>query len=340
MNSKTEQKLIYPISLLLSSRRKTFEALGRSAGISGDTVLRLVEHSAATFGDLIGIANKVFKRRRKYLIIDDTLIKKIYSKLIEGTSDNYDSSDKKVYRSLCSVVAVITDGRIVIPVTQDIWTSKELHPDTYQTKWQIAQKLILQIQQELSIYMFLADGLYAVHEFLEWLCEKNINFEMKFHSNRVINNHTYTGQIKYDAQFKLSGKRTMRTMHGTWKGSPFYFTAFRRISNAGEVSVVFLISNYKASARDHVRAYEFRWVIEKFFRTAKQHLGLNDCQSRKLNLQKNHIMNVFFMYALLQIECKKTKHKTIESLIKSLDLHDFDLTKSLFMRSAENFGVA
>ncbi len=81
--------------------------------MSGDTISRLVEHKAATFEDLTKIIRTVWKRKKLYLIIDDTLIMKIYSKLIPGTSDNYDSSDGKVYRSLCAVVALITYGEII-----------------------------------------------------------------------------------------------------------------------------------------------------------------------------------------------------------------------------------
>ncbi len=37
MIRKTERKLTYPVALLLSSpSRKTFESLGREAGVSGD----------------------------------------------------------------------------------------------------------------------------------------------------------------------------------------------------------------------------------------------------------------------------------------------------------------
>ena len=53
-----------------------------------------------------------------------------------------------------------------------------------------------------------------------------------------------------------------------------------------------------------------------FFRTAKQHLGLGDCQSRKLKLQKNHIINVFFAYALLQSKTIKQKLLNPETALR------------------------
>jgi hypothetical protein len=341
MTSKTERKITYPIALLLSMpSRKTFESLARSLATSGSSVSRMVADYAATTDDLIRIVKKLLKGKRLYLIIDDTLILKLYSKIIPGTCDNYDSSDGKTYRSLCAVVAVITDGNIAIPIDKSIWTSKEFAQDAYAKKWELAQKLIMKIRQKLPIYMLLADGLYAVFEFVEWLISQDIRFEMRFHSNRVIDDKGVKCQIKKSSKFVMSGKRPIRTIRAEWKGVSFYFTALRRVTKTGTVTVIYQVSNYKASARKHTQAYGYRWDIEKFFRTAKQKLGLNDCQSHKLELQENHMLNVFFIYALLQIERKKNNLKNVETAIKQLNRRDLGQIKSRMMRLAENFGVA
>ena len=84
----------------------------------------------------------------------------------------------------------------------------------------------------------------------------------------------------------------------------------------------------------------YRWNIEKFFRTAKQKLGLNDCQSRKKELQEKHLLNAFFAYALLQYNRKKKKLKNVESAIKSIKHLSFVEIKHSFMRSVEIFGIA
>lgn len=340
MISRTERKITYPIALLLSiPGRKTFEALARELQTSGDSISRLLENYAATMADLIRIVKDLFKHKRLYLIVDDTLIRKMYSKIIPGTSDNYDSSDGKTYRSLCSVVAVITDGKIAVPVGQEFWTASEFAKNSYATKWEIAKKLITKIRQEVSIYMVLADGLYAVSAFLKWLSSQDIRFEMRFHANRVIDGGELKSQIKKNPKFKMSGRRPKRTIKAKWHDMAFYFTAFRRVANNGYVSVIYQVSNYKASAREHTQVYGYRWNIEKFFRTAKQKLGLNDCQSRKLDLQKKHILNVFFVYTLLQCERQKHKLKNVETVIKQLKHQDFAQIKLRIMRSAKIFKV-
>lgn len=341
MISKTERKITYPIALLLSMpSRKTFEALARSLGKSGSSMSRMVADCPATTDDLIKIVKKLLKGKRLYLIIDDTLILKLYSKIIPGACDNYDPSDHKTYRSLCAIVAVITDGKIAIPIDKEIWISAEFAQDVYEKKWELAQGLIEKIRQELPIYMLLADGLYAIFDFLKWLISKDIRFEMRFHSNRVINDKGIECQIRESRKFVMSGRRPKRTIRAEWKGIAFYFTALRRVTKTGTVTVIYQISNYKASAREHTQSYGYRWDIEKFFRTAKQKLGLNDCQSHKLELHENHMLNVFFIYALLQIERKKNNLKNVETAIKQLNRMDFSEIKSLIMRLAQNFGVA
>jgi len=80
-----------------------------------------------------------------------------------------------------------------------------------------------------------------------------------------------------------------------------------------------------------------RWNIEKFFRTAKQKLGLNDCMVRNKEGQKKHVYNVFFAYSLLQIEKVKQKAKNVETVIKSIKSYKFDDLQHRFIPSIKNF---
>ncbi len=55
-----------------------------------------------------------------------------------------------------------------------------------------------------------------------------------------------------------------------------------------------------------------------FFRTAKQKLGLQECQSRSIVKQKAHFYFVFLSYTYLQIECHAKKAKNVEEVLKEL----------------------
>ena len=101
MISNTEQKLIYSASILLSTDKKTAESLANISGVSGDTMLRMLQDSSVKPEELILMAIQFFGTNYLKVILDDTVLEKMYSQLIEGSSDNYDASTGHVYRSLC-----------------------------------------------------------------------------------------------------------------------------------------------------------------------------------------------------------------------------------------------
>lgn len=319
MIRKSEHQLTYPVALILSNaKRKTCEIISSEAGLSGDTFLRILNRKMVTIDDLVKLAQKALIGNKWYLIIDDTIIDKLYAKVIEGACDNYDSASKNIYRSLCSIAAVITDGKTVIPIEQMLWISKEFAPNNYKKKWELAHELIEKLKNVLPIYMLIADGLYATENMIKKCLDKNIFFEMRFHSNRIVEWNGNKAQIKKWTDLELKGRRCKRSRCAYWRGMKLYFTAFKRVAKTGRVTIVYQVSNYKASAREHVQNYGYRWGIEMFFRTAKQHLGLNHCQVQNQSAQENHIRNVFFAYALLQIEKKKHRLKNTEDALRRL----------------------
>ena len=89
-------------------------------------------------------------------------------------------------RSLCSVVAMISDGKRSIPIDQDLWISHDLVQNKYKTKVQIALELISRVKKLVCIKMVIADGLYATEEMISNLIKEKFYFEMRFHANRVV----------------------------------------------------------------------------------------------------------------------------------------------------------
>jgi hypothetical protein len=326
MISQTERKIIYPLSLLLSTNKKTAESLSKTSNVSGDTMLRILDKNAVSPETLAMIAVAFFGTNRLHVIIDDTIIQKMYSTLIEGSGDNYDSSKHQYYRSLCTVVAMVSNGWFALPVTHEFWINKDVLKDEYKTKVQIAKKLIEHLSMFICIDTAILDGLYATQEMITWLNGKGINYEMRFHSNRLIhrNESDIPLKVRHHDALKLNGTKKAKTVRFFWKGISVYITSVKRTNKKGISSIVYQISNAKLSAQQHVRLYEYRWNIEIFFRTAKQSLGLMECQSRKLSLQKNHIFNVFFAYIVLQFERKIQKLKNPESALRNIRCKNYN----------------
>ncbi len=59
MISITNQQLIYPVALILSTTRKTCKAMASVAGKSGDTFCRLLKEKSVTPHDLVNIAKNI-----------------------------------------------------------------------------------------------------------------------------------------------------------------------------------------------------------------------------------------------------------------------------------------
>ncbi len=237
--------------------------------------------------------------------------------MIEGVWDNYDSSTGTIQRSLCSVVGLLTDGVRALPLDHKLWISKELMLDQYKTKLKLAQELITEIKNHFTVHMVLMDGLYATKEMIKYLIEQDMRFEMRFHSNRKIEleGRSVLVPIKDYFHDQLKPRMNSRTIKGLWGGMNLFFTAVRRICKNGKETIIYQVSNYQARSSQHVKVYSKRWKIEKFFRTAKQDLGLNDCQARGLSAQYNHIKEVFYAYGLAQYIQHKYALNNVESAI-------------------------
>jgi len=96
-----------------------------------------------------------------------------------------------------------------------------------------------------------------------------------------------------------------RTIHVVWHDIKLYLTAQKRIDKKGKETIVYQVSTYSAKPSQHVKMYKNRWPIEKEFRTTKQHLGLQECQSTKMKTQLHHAAAVFLAYAYLVVEQKR-----------------------------------
>lgn len=342
MLKKIASNILYPIVLLASTlKRKTCESLGIEANETGDKINKALEYMTLEIRDFIKAAQKILKKKRRYLILDDTLIDKLYARYIEGISDNYSSGKGRRVRSLCASVCMLSDGVDAIPITFELWISQEFSPDKYLTKTEVAQKVIESVLQHAAIDVVVMDGLYSNVNMILWLNEKNIPFEMRMHANRVININGESHKIKGYPKFDLmNGYQTNRTVKGSWHGIDLYFTAVRREDKNGKRTIVFQVSNYVASAKEHKKIYDLRWNIEKFFRTSKQYLGLNDCQSPKIEKQKKHIFSVFVAYIIALHERKKRKLKNVEEAIKFIRRQNCDRKSYIFDTFKEIFQTA
>lgn len=270
-------------------------------------------------------------------IIDDTAIHKKYSKVIQGTSEIYDTSTGCVKKGFSVVVLIWSNGDIEIPIDFAYWVNRE-YCDNYKKKNEIAIELIKR-NMYLPFDKLLFDGLYTTTTMLNFCKDNNIKFEARMHANRLIQTKKGSFQLKHHPKLKLTKNNRCKTIKAQWQGFFCYVTILKRKNKKGEWNIVYQISNFKTNAKNHVAYYEKRWPIEKMFRTCKQKLGLGDCFSKKIYCQRAHIQHVFISFVFLQTEKLKYHLKNPEEAVKKLlRLKPQELANRI-SRFVQNFGA-
>ncbi len=312
---------IYPILLIKSIGKKSFQALGEAVNKTGKTIRRWMLPADQIFDQNIAIAKHIFANKATlYLSIDDTLIKKMYSRVMRGTGWFYDSKIGKkliAYKVLC---AAIGDSRHLIPIAASFLFDKDLLGEEIQSKSDMVKNMILSTRSTFrdKNIIVVMDGAFATIEILTWAIKNSIKVEVRMHSNRKVKYKGMCLPLHYIKRLVPRGKHFARTIRVEWHGILLDITCQRRVDKHGNGTIVYQAATYQAKPSYHIDAYNRRWPIEKCFRTSKQHLGLQDCYSTNMNVQLNHVASVFQAYALIQLEMKKRKIETPEKTIRTL----------------------
>jgi hypothetical protein len=314
--------IAYPV-LLITSIQKGFEALGRRIDKTGKTVARWLQTYQLYFDQIKILLRYQFRDKQLLiLVIDDTLIKKIYSQLMEGSGRFYDTKIGRRITAYKLLAAMLTDGKQAIPFESTFLFSKELLPNPKESKYDWIKKIIRMVQLMFPGVRIIvtADGAFSSKDFLRWCSENKIDIEVRMKSNCVV---VYKGQriaIRDIRTLRPKGRQTARTIAVLWHDIPLQITAELRTDKHGKKSVVYQASTFEAKPIEHVRIYKMRWCIEMFFRTSKQKLGLEECSSRKLETQASHVASVFLAYALVQCDRKIRGLKKPEDAIRAAEL--------------------
>jgi hypothetical protein len=313
--------ITYPV-LLIMSIKKSFEALGEKIGKTGKTISRWLYPATKYYDILTNLCLKEFGTKKELILIfDETLIRKIYSQLIEGSGRFYDMQLFRRIMAFKLIVAMLTDGKQALPLISKLLFSKELVPNQKATKFEWIKTIIITCKKLFpKVHLIVvADGAFANKEFLKWCKENNIAIEVRMRSNCVVTYKNEKVKIRDIKSLIPKGRQKARIIKVIWHDIQLFITAHKRTDKNEKETIVFQASTFKAKPIRHVQIYQLRWNIEKMFRTAKQHLGLQECFARKMETQESHIAAVFLAYAFLQYNRKKSNLPTPEASLRAFE---------------------
>lgn len=295
--------------------------IAKEIGVHQTTTSRFLDKISPDDINLMLMVKNLFGKKPLTLIVDEVTVDRRYSQETEGTSSMVDPSTKTFTNGYKVVVMGLTDGKYFLPLDCEQWIAEAIMKDAYRKVTDIAKILIKKVLDlGLNIRNCVMDGLYSSIEFVLWLNELGANFTMKIKTTTSVLFNGEKMQLKNCKALQLNGNQTAKTIIAEWAGKMWYFTAVLRAGKRGP-KLIYLISNFEAKSKKYKKLYNSRWIIEKFFRTTKQSLGLKNSSSRFAHIYLAHIKCVFFAYTILQLLMKKFKlNSTEEAIRKTQDL--------------------
>jgi len=268
------------------------------------------------------------------VLIDDSLIEKT-GKLIPGAGRLYDHNSNSFVHAQNIVTSHYADWRKHYPLHFRQYfkeDSKEAIKHGFKTKIMLAMELVDEAEElEIPAETYVLDSWFLCRELADHIESYEKNWVMAAKSNLQI--------WDKDQWISLSeyAKKTPKDIYRrAYAGRNPYWVHTRTVKLKSlnrkvklaisydnpelEGDPKFIVSNVRHFDRNRIlRYYYLRHLIETFYRDAKQHLGLEGCQLRKLEGIHRHWTLVFTAYSILKQGvvrsnlCKwlKTKLQTI-----------------------------
>lgn len=286
-------------------------ALARVAQCSHDSLARVLNGKNFCWQTLLQkfLLRTFGKLQGGYLILDDTVISKRFSRSIENLAWVFDSKIGKSIRGLNIVLLAWSNGKITIPLAIRVYQKIQK-----KSKIDLAIELIeyaksLGIKPEYITF----DSWYAATKLLKKIIDCQWTFVTQIKKNR-----------------KLDGiplKKVFKNPYWMKQGT---------IAGGIKISVVrngkkyFATNDLSLSKKEILSLYKGRWLVETIFRMLHSELGLDKCQGRKLDAQIAHFHLCLLAYSALEKE-RFVQRKTIYEIKRNCSF-DFQNADNILFR--------
>ena len=253
------------------------------------------------------------------LIIDDTLNHKT-GKHMDGVNIHFDHAQGKTTLGHQLVTSHLAAGKYSIPLDFELYQRNEDQPD-FKSKNELAKTLIAKAFAEgFCFECVVMDVWYFNFENTNYIESLGKNWVAGCKINRLI--QTGNGYVSLADYLQTLPKDAFKMVSvKTTKGERSFWTFAKNVTlqkHHQRVRVVFSYLDETLSGEPKVlvtnrlqwdiktilETYLLRWKIDAFYRDAKQELGLEDYEVRKLRGLKRHWLMVFLADTLLQLNSK------------------------------------
>ena len=233
-----------------------------------------------------------------YLIIDDSLLDKPYSRNIALAKSQYSGKHHRVVKGINLVNHLWTNGERLIPIDYRIYdttTDGKTKNDHAREMLHVAEKRGFKPQ-----YVLL-DSWYSCVGNLKAIARKGWQWIGALKSNRLVSIVQGTYQAVADLDW------TAKSVRKVWLKAYGFVLVSKIVATNGDITYVatndLSLIDYETLKNHNAH----RWNIETFHRGIKQCCGIEKCYSVKERSQRNHILCSFLAFLKLEWQRIKTK---------------------------------
>jgi len=260
--------------------------------MSHDSVTRFLSDSTYASSDLWKHVKPLVSLEGGYLVGDDSLLSKKYSRENELAKLQYSGNARGLVNGICLVNLLWTAGDEYIPVDYRIYQrgrDGKTKNDHFQEMLKKAKK------RDFKPQYVLTDSWYSGVENLKLIAkELNWNFISSFKSNRKVS--ITKGIYISISDLPLADKQARKV----WLKEYGYILVCKLVDANGDITYLgtndLALSDYDLFTNHFSR----RWKIEEFHRGLKQTTGIEKCYATRAAAQKTHIFASFIAFVKLE----------------------------------------
>ncbi len=292
---------LYSEFLIANQNRYSGLELSRVApnDMAHDSVSRWLATSNFTPSELWNQTKGLVDRKTGYLVADDTLLEKKYSRVNELAKVQYSGNCHGLINGIDLVNLLWTDKEKFIPIDYRVY--KKENDD--KTKNDHFQDMLKRAKQRgFSPFYVLMDTWYSSIDNLKLITRE---LEWHFICNLKSNRQVSISQGSYIPIADLG--LTDKQVREVWLKEYGFVLVCKIVYTNGDIKYLATDNLELTDYDEFTNHFENRWKIEEFHRGIKQTTGIENCYSVKAVSQKTHIFAAFT--AFIKLETKRSNEQ-------------------------------
>lgn len=271
--------------------------------VSHDAVTDYLQRERLTARHIWELAQGLIQdSNQAYLIIDDSVQAKRYSRKIELVKRQYSGNEKGLVRGIGVVNLVHSDGTDYYPIDYRIYAPLS----DGKTKNDHFQDMLLNAYQTKGIQAqtVLFDNWYASWQNLKLVHRLGLKFITTLKSNRLVSLSPEAGYVHLD-ELEWTPDQLQNGHLVKLKKVPFKVRLFKVVTPHGDIDWIITNDLSDTTTTQVIQdADDIRWQVEQVHREIKQLTGSEKCQCRKQRAQRNHLACCYQAWLALRVHAQ------------------------------------